>query len=432
MSLRIDDATILDPAPAGTRVREGVNVFVEDGRIQAIGDERPSADRVLSADGDLLLPGLVNAHGHAPMTLLRGLAEDRPLQAWLEEAIWPIEAHLTREHVLAGARLACAEMLEHGITGFADMYLFEDAVAQAADEAGMACLAGASITDARTAEGGPEEVIANARDLLDAHPPGEGRVRASLAPHAVYTCGPATLERVAAIAAETGARIQTHLAETMGEVYGTEATRGERPLAHLAAHGCLTEATVLAHAGWMTRAEAGRVAEAGASVAHCPTANQKLATGGTTPVPELLAAGATVALGTDGPASNNRIDVLQEAKRGALLHRHHRWQADVLPAEQVLAMATRAGAQALGFDEAGRVQEGAWADLVVINTDQPHLQPMHDPVSQAVYAAHAGDVRATIVGGEVAYEEGEHRRLDVEAITDEARRAADELVAQAR
>jgi 5-methylthioadenosine/S-adenosylhomocysteine deaminase len=247
----------------------------------------------------------------------------------------------------------------------------------------------------------------------------------------VYTCGPATLERVAELADETGARLQVHLAETMSEVYQTEAEHGARPLAHLEAHGCLREGTILAHGGWMTREEARRVGEVGASLAHCPTANQKLATGGTTPVPELVDAGATVALGTDGPASNNRIDVLQEAKRAALLHKHHRWQADVVPAEQALAMATREGARALGFEQAGRVREGAWADLALLDTDQPHLQPMHDRVSQAVYAAHAGDVRATIAGGELVYADGEHRTMDLDAVLAETREAAGDLVAKA-
>jgi 5-methylthioadenosine/S-adenosylhomocysteine deaminase len=431
VSLRIDGATVVDPAPESPRVREDVSIHVDEGCVRSIGDARPEAERVLSADGDLVLPGLVNAHGHAPMTLLRGYADDLGLERWLEQAVWPVEAHLEREHVLAGARLAVAEMLAAGVTGFADMYLFEDAVAQAADEAGLACLAGASIVDQPTAEGRPEEVMANAEALLADHDPTQGRVRGSLAPHAVYTCGPETLATVADLAETHEARIQVHVAETMGEVYEAEADHGRRPVAHLDEHGCLTEHAIFAHCGWMTRAEGRQVAEAGASVAHCPTANQKLATGGTTPVPELVEAGAAVAVGTDGPASNNRIDVLQEAKRAALLHKHHRWRADVVPAEQALAMATREAAFALGFEQAGRVREGAWADLAVIDVDQPHLRPMHDPVSQVVYAARGGDVRATIVDGQLAYEEGRYPGLDVEAVVDEAERAAADLVSKA-
>ncbi|PSG98285.1 N-ethylammeline chlorohydrolase [Thermoplasmatales archaeon SW_10_69_26] len=431
MSLRIDQVTVLDPAPQGPRIREDVSVVVDEGRVREIGQARPEADRVIEGGGDLLVPGLVNAHGHAAMTVLRGYADDLPLQPWLERAIWPVEAHLTGDHVHAGARLAAAEMIEAGITAFADMYLFAEDVARAAEEAGLACLAGASIVDQPTAEGRPEEVLANTKTLLRERPPGEGRVRASLAPHAVYSTSAETLETVAELADEHGASIQIHVAETMQEVYEAEAEHGLRPLAHLDEHGCLTERSILAHCGWMTRAEAERVADAGASVAHCPTANQKLATGGTTPVPELLAAGATVAVGTDGPASNNRIDVLQEAKRAALTHKHHRWDAEQLPAGQALAMATRAGAHALGFTDAGRVQQGAWADLALLDTDRPHLRPMHDPVSQAVYAARGGDVRTTIADGEVVYHEGEHERLDVGTVVADAEQAATDLVTEA-
>lgn len=432
MSLRVDRATLIDPDPEGLRVLEDVSIHVDDGRIAEIGSSRPEADRVVDADGDLVLPGLVNAHGHAPMTLLRGWADDLELATWLADHIWPAEAHLTGEHVLAGARLACLEMIEAGITTFADMYLFEDAVAQAADEAGLACLAGASIVDKTTAEGTPEEVVANAEALLDAYPPAEGRVRASLAPHAVYTCSPDTLETVAELAREHGARLQTHAAETRREVYRAHEEHGRRPIEILDEAGCLTERSILAHCGWITKDEARRIADAGAHVAHCPTANQKLGTGGYTPVPELVDAGATVALGTDGPASNNRIDVLQEAKRAALVHKHHRWQPEILPAEQALAMATRLGARALGFEERGRLVEGAVADLVVLDTDQPHLAPMHDPVSQAIYAARAGDVCTTIAGGRLLYHDGRHRGLDPGDVLPQARQAARGLVDEAR
>lgn len=430
MSLRIDAATVVDPAPEGPLVREDVCIFVEEEHVTEISEDPPEADRRIDAAGGLVLPGLVNAHGHAPMTLLRGYADDLELAPWLEDHIWPVEAHLERPHVLAGARLAVAEMIEAGITAFADMYLFADAVAQAAQEANLACLAGASIVDVQTAEGTTEDQLTNARELIETYPPAEGRVRASLAPHAVYTCGPQTLQTVAEIARATGARIQVHAAETRSEVYETESEHGRRPVAHLDEHGCLTASTILAHCGWITKQEAQRIGQAGASVAHCPTANQKLATGGTTPLPELIEAGACVALGTDGPASNNRIDVLQEAKRAALLQKHHRWQAELIPAEHALAMATREGARALGFEKAGRVKEGAWADLVVLDVDRAHLQPVHDLVSQAIYAVRAGDVRTTIAAGEILYHEGEHHVLDVDGIIQEACKAAGALVEQ--
>jgi 5-methylthioadenosine/S-adenosylhomocysteine deaminase len=432
VSLRVDDVTVLDPALEGVRVLENVQVRIEEARVDEVGTGLPGADRVVDGESGVLVPGLVNAHGHAPMTLLRGYADDLELDRWLHERVWPVEAHLEREHVLAGALLACAEMIAGGITAFADMYLFEDAVAQAADQAGMACLAGASIADLETAQGGRDASIDRARALLDEHPPGQGRVRGALAPHAVYTCGADTMETVAGIAQAESARVQTHAAETRREVYECETEHGQRPIAVLDEHGCLTERSVLAHCGWITKAEARRIGEAGASVAHCPTANMKLATGGYAPLPELFGADATVAVGTDGPASNNRIDVFQEAKRAALVQKHHRWDAEIVPAEQVLRMATRAGAQALGFEELGRVAEGFGADLALLDVNQPHLQPLHDPVSQAVYAARAGDVRTTIAAGDVVYHEGEHATLDVDGVLDRAGTAADDLVSKAQ
>jgi 5-methylthioadenosine/S-adenosylhomocysteine deaminase len=429
VSLRVDDVTVLDPAPEGPRVLEDVQVRVADGRVEQVGAGLPGADRVVDGEGGLLVPGLVNAHAHVAMTLLRGYAEDLPLERWLRDRVWPIEAHLTPERVLAGARLGCMEMLASGVTAFADMYLFEGQVARAAREAGVACLAGANVADADTAEGPGEEAVDRAEAFLDEHPPeADGRVRGSLAPHSAYTCSGETLEACAELADRTGARLQTHVAETRREVYTVEADTGRRPLAQLDAAGCLREGTILAHGGWLTKGEARRIGEAGAGLAHCPTSNMKLATGGRAPVPELREAGAPVGLGTDGPASNGRLDVLQEAKRAALVHKDHRRQADLLPAGEALRLATREGALALGFDGLGRVAEGYSADLALVDVDRPHLQPVHDPVAQAVHAARAGDVRLTVADGELVYEEGAWPALDAEAIVEDARQAARELV----
>lgn len=433
MSLRFDDVTAIDPSPDGPAVTEGTSVRVAGGRIEAIGDRLPQADVVVDGRGGLLVPGFVNAHGHCPMTLLRGYADDLTLERWLRDRIWPAEAHLTREAVGAGARLGIAEMLAAGITGFADMYLFEGALAEAAQAAGIRCLAGASIVDFETPEGPADAALDRAEAFLDAHPPdAEGLVRGSIAPHSTYTCSGETLAACAEIAEDQGARVQVHAGETRHETYTVEADTGRRPVAQLAEHGALTERTLLAHGGWLTKQEVGTIAEAGASVVHCPTANMKLATGGYAPVPELLDAGVQVALGTDGPASNNTLDPFQEAKRAALVHKHHRWDAEVLPAATVLALATREAAAACGFEDAGRLVEGAQADLALVDASAPHMVPMHDPVSQLVYAARPGDVRSTVVDGELVYHEGEHRTLDASAIRAEADRQARRLVDRAR
>lgn len=429
MSLRLEDVTLVDPAPEGPRVIEATSVRVADGRIEETGAGLPGADVEIDGQGGLLVPGLVNAHTHCAMTLLRGWADDLSLEAWLRDRIWPAEAHLTPEAVRAGSLLGIAEAHAAGITGMADMYLFEDAVAEAAHAARMRLLAGASIVDFETPEDPADEALDRAEELLEAYPPdGDGLVSASVAPHSTYTCSGETLAACAELADEHEARLQTHASETRREVYRVEQETGNRPVAQLAEHGALTERTLVAHCGWVTKEEAREIADAGASAIHCPTANMKLATGGYAPVPELVEAGARVGLGTDGPASNNTIDLLQEAKRAALVHKHHRWEAEILPAEQVLAMATRIPAHACGFEGSGRLVEGARADLALVDTSGAHMAPMHDPVSQLVYAAGPGDVRSTVVDGELVYHDGEHRTLDLAEVRREAEAEAGRLV----
>lgn len=428
MSLRLDHATVVDPAPEGLRVQHGVSVHVEDGRITEVGSTTVEADDVLDATGCAVMPGLVNAHGHVAMTLLRGWADELPLERWLRERVWPVEAQLTASDVRAGAELGIAEMLAGGVSAFADMYFFEDAIAEAARDAGLRCLAGFSLIDHDTPEHAADALPAAAEAFLKRWPADGALVRGSIAPHAAYTCGPETLGRAAELSEHFGARLQTHCAETRDEVYTVETDTGRRPLAQLAEHGCVTERTLLAHCGWTTKDEVRRIAREGATVVHNPVANMKLATGGTTPVPELLAAGAPVALGTDGPASNNTLDVFETMKFTSLVHKQHRWQADATPAAAVLAMATRVGAHALGFEASGRVAEGFAADLAVVDLRRPHVQPLHDVVSQLVYAARASDVRTTIVGGNILYHEGEHRTMDAEAVVERASAAARRLI----
>lgn len=427
VSLIIESATVLDPAPQGLTVQTEQDLRVEEDRIEEIGTNLPEADRVLDGTDAIVCPGFVNAHGHAAMTLLRGYAEDLPLHEWLTQRVWPAEAHLTPQSVHAGTKLGIAEMLANGVTGFADMYLFPASVAKAAQATGIRCLAGASIADADTAEGPGEEALDRAEAFLKEHPAGDDRVAGSIAPHSAYACSGDTLDASAQIAREHEAKLQVHASETRREVYQVLDDTGRRPIQQLDEHDCLGEDTILAHGGWMTKAEAKRLARAGTLLAHCPTANMKLATGGYAPVPEVLEAGGRVAIATDGPASNNRIDPLHEAGQAALLQKHHRWEASLLPARQTLAMVTRVPAKALGFQNAGRVTEGAVADLAMVDLSRPGLQPVHDAPSQLVHAARGSDVSATIVAGEVLYERGTWPGLNVEAIIAEAQREASKL-----
>lgn len=428
-SLLVEGGTVLTQ-DADRSIVDG-NVLVEDGRIVAVGPEAGAdrdVDRVVDAGGCAVLPGLVNAHTHVAMTLLRGYGDDMPLEEWLEERIWPAEAHLDAERTVAGTRLGLAEMVASGTTTFADMYFYESEMAEAVAEAGLRGVMGFSFLDFPTPEMGPEEMVPEARSFLKRWADHD-RVTPSLAPHATYTCGPETLEDVRDLADEhPDAPVQTHCSETRTEVHDVEADHGRRPVAQLDEHGLLAEGTVLAHCGWITKGEARAIGEAGAGVVHCPTANMKLATGGYTPVPELEEAGAPVALGTDGPGSNNTLDMLDTVKDAALVHKHHRWDATVLPAQRVLDMATLEGARVLGLDdEVGSIEEGKAADLAVVDLDRPALQPVHDVVSTLVYAAQGRDVKATVVAGDVLYEDGTFETLDVEAVQEEARQAAAEI-----
>jgi 5-methylthioadenosine/S-adenosylhomocysteine deaminase len=361
------DGGIVLTQDARRRVVRG-SVRIDGERIVAVGADakRERGDEVLDCAGRIVLPGLVNAHTHAPMTLLRGLADDLPLEQWLRERIWPVEAKLTPATTRAGADLACLEMLLSGTTSFADMYFFQDEVARAAEHAGMRAWPGFPLLDFGTPEHPAERQVAECEAFLQRWQ-GHDLVSPVVAPHATYTCGPATLEAAAKLSARYNVLLHTHCSETRTEVYDVEARRGARPLALLERHGCLGPRTILAHCGWITKEEVRTIAAARASVAHCPVSNLKLGTGGFTPLPELLSAGANEPLGTDGAASNNTLDVLETAKLTALVHKHHRWDPTVIPAQTALDLATRGGATALGRSDLGSIEAGKLADVVLLD-----------------------------------------------------------------
>lgn len=403
------------------------DVLVEGHRISAVGKVRKRARTTIDARGMLVMPGLVNAHTHAAMTLFRGLGDDLPLEEWLETRIWPAEEALTPPDVRAGADLAMAEMISSGTTAFNDMYHHEDEVAKAAEHAGVRCFAGFPVLDFPSGGLEPSEMPARARAFLDRWK-GHDLVTPTVTPHATYSCGPATLDWCGKLAEEFDALIHTHCSETRKEVYDVEKRHGARPVEQLARHGCLTPRAVLAHCGYITKEEVKQIAAAGARVAHCPVSNLKLATGGTAPVPELLAAGVPVALGTDGPASNNTLDMFETMKFAALIHKHHRWDPTVLPAQTVLDMATRHGAACLGRDDLGSIEPGKTADLILVDASSPRMQPLHDPVSQIVYAARGTDVSAVIVAGKVLMRDASLTTVDAKRAARRAQVAATRLV----
>lgn len=417
------DATILTLDAQHSVLRGDVRCV--DGRVAEVGPRLAGgADEVIEARGDILMPGFVNAHTHAPMTLLRGLGDDLALEEWLRTRIWPAERHLTREDVEVGTQLALLEMIRTGTTAFNDMYFFSDTTAKAAAAAGMRAHVGATLIDFDTSELKKEEQEPNARRFIrewKGHP----LVTPTLSPHSTYVCGPERWERVVALKDEHDVQVHTHCSETRFEVQDVLGKLGARPVEILRRAGALRE-TILAHCGWITKDEVRTLAAEGAHVAHCPVSNLKLATGGTTPLLELWEAGCNVALGTDGAASNNTLDVLESAKYAALVQKQHRWDARAAPAEQVLRMASVGGRRALRLGAQG-IEPGAIADLCLVSAQGPHMRPWHDPASSVMYCAKGGDVRATIVAGRVLYLDGRYTTLDAQAIVDKAERAGARL-----
>jgi len=375
---------------------------------------------IIRAEGRVALPGLVNIHTHAAMTLFRGYADDLPLRQWLEEKIWPVEDRLQWDDIYWGTQLALAEMIRSGTTTFADMYFHMDAVARAVEEAGMrACLCQGLIAIG----GAGNERLRTAESLVrDWHGAGDGRITTMLGPHAPYTCPPDYLAKVAEVAARLGVGLHIHLAETRQEVEEIRSVYGSPPVAHVARLGLFELPTLAAHCVHLTEEEIAILAEKKVAVAHCPESNLKLASG-VAPIPALLRAGVTVGVGTDGAASNNNLDLLEEMRTAALLAKGISGDPTVLKAEEALAMATINGARALGLEEEiGTLEAGKKADVVLLNIRQPHLQPVNDLVAHVVFAARGGDVDTVIVNGRVLMAGGRLQTLDEERIYREANR----------
>ncbi len=424
MDLAVEDGVVLTP--------EGVveaDVGVDDGEIRTIGAVE-DADRTLDAEGCVVTPGLVNSHTHAAMTLFRGYADDMPLETWLEDEIWPIEALLDGDSIEVGSRLAAVEMIETGTTCFADMYFEMDRVAEVVESSGLKALLGyGAITVGKDEEEAEEELEACVEFARRNHDTAEGRVRTMITPHAPYTCSSETLERAAEAAVEEDLVLHTHLSETEEEVEDSVEMHGETPGWRLEEHGFYNADAYVAHGVHLDGSELELLAREDVGVAHCPSANAKLAAG-VAPVAEAVEAGVDVCIGTDGPASNNDLDMWEEARMAALLAKARDLDASAVPAYDALEMATAKGADALGFDS-GRLEEGRAADLAVVDLDSSHLTPRHDVVSHLVYSANGADVRHTVVDGEVLMEDDEVLSLDADAVLEEAEETAGELAKEA-
>jgi 5-methylthioadenosine/S-adenosylhomocysteine deaminase len=397
--------------PAGA-VLEHHAVAVRDGAIEAVIPAEagtPFADygRIDLPD-HVLVPGLVNAHTHAAMTLMRGLADDLPLMRWLQEHIWPAETkHVSPRFVRDGTALACAEMLRGGVTCFNDMYFFPEAALEAAREARMRVSLGIIVIDFPTTYASdPEDYLRKGLALRD-RSGDDARVSFCLAPHAPYTVSDPTFRKVATLAAELDLPVHLHLHETEHEIERSLAEHGARPIGRLRRLGLIDSNLIAVHAVHLQESEIELLARHGCSVAHCPSSNLKLASG-FAPVDAMLKRHINVALGTDGAASNNRLDVLTEMRSAALLAKAVARDAEAMPAHAALRAATLGGARALGLqDRIGSIEPGKRADLAAVALRGPGLAPCYDPVSHLVYAAGREHVTHVWVDGELLVGDGE-------------------------
>ena len=424
-SILIHGAQVLDAAGP----RRG-SVLIEGNTIEEVSDTLSpgDADTVIDGHGKLIIPGLVNTHTHLSMTLFRGMADDLPLDRWLNDHIWPAEAHLNGEYCHAGALLGCVEMIRSGTTTFNDMYFYMDDVARAVDEAGLRCVLSHGMIDLGDDDKRRAEIRESLRIIRECHGMADGRIKVALGPHSPYTCSEELLQETARLAAEHGVGIHIHVSETENEVREVSEAHGMSPVEYLDSTGVLGPGTVAAHCVWLKENEMEILSERGVKVSHNPSSNMKLASG-ISPVPELMGRGVNVSIGTDGAASNNNLDMFEEMKTASLLQKVSLHDPTALPAMDVFRMATLNGAKALGV-KSGLIEEGRLADLVVLNTRRPHLTPWRNPASHLVYSASGADVDTVICDGRILLLEGELKVLDEEYVMEVAEGAAEELTSK--
>ena len=389
----------------GKRVIENGALAIKDGKITFVGKSSNingiKAEKTIDRHGKVALPGLINCHTHVPMTLFRGVAEDQPLEKWLKETIWPLEARLKPEDVYAGALLGCLEMIKSGTTCFADMYFYEDMVARAVAESGLRGVLAEGIIEAGRSELGEKTFSRSVDFVKNFNGHASGRIKAMLGPHAAYSCSEELLLRVREKALKLNVGVHTHLAESkamLGEKQNIDEVEFLDRIGFFDVH------TLAAHCINLSRNDMKRLSARGVNAVHVPVANMKLGLGAAK-VKALRSLGVNVCLGTDGPASNNTLDMFETMKVAALLQKHACRDPTALSAYEVLKMATVNGAKALGIaDVAGSLEVGKKADIILIDLNKPHLKPLHDIFASIVYSARGSDVDTVIVDGKILME----------------------------
>ena len=430
MKLLLKHCGILATEGTGFRCLENAYLGVDGDTIDYIGTEKPQGpyDREKDMAGRLLLPGLINCHGHSPMVLLRGVGSDLSLQEWLFGKIMPIEDKLTAEDIKIGNQLALLEMLSTGTTSYSDMY-FEP---QTAVENALACGIKANISRPVQCFNKDETYAENFRAkesiqlFKNHHGAGDGRVRIDFSVHAEYTCFEHIVGPYSADCKSLGGRMHIHLSETKKEHDECVEKYGKTPAKWFYDLGTFDCPTAAAHCVWVTEEDMALMLEKGVSPVHNPTSNMKLGSG-FAPVQRMLDLGLNVTLGTDGAASNNNLNMMEELHLAAVLHNGFHRDPTILKPAQLLAMATRNGAQLQGREDTGELAVGKKADIIALDLTRPHMVPNFDPLALTVYSAQGGDVVMTMVDGKILYENGEFLTLDADKILHEADAAARRL-----
>jgi len=425
-NILIKDATII-----ANKIIKG-SLLIQNDKIVEISDKigLNDVDEVINAEDKVLIPGLVNTHTHLSMTLMRGLADDMQLETWLNNYIWPFEANLDGEHCYAGALLACAEMIKSGTTCFNDMYFFMDHVAKAAEEAGIRGTLSHGMIDFGDEEKRKQEFKESIRIIKKCHDTGDGRIKVAFGPHSPYTCSQELLEGVKKESMKYGVRIHIHVSETQKEVSDIINEYGNRPFEYLEEIDFLGSEITAAHGIWLSESEIDIIKERNVKISHNPSSNMKLSSG-VSPVAELLGKGVNVSMGTDGSASNNNMDLLEEMKIAALLQKVKTMDPTVLTAQDVFKMATINGANSLGLEnEIGTIEVGKKADLVLVNMKTPKLTPFRNPISHLVYSANGGDVDTVICNGKLLMKNKELLTIDEANVLEFAENASEDLLSK--
>ena len=427
----IKNGTILTMDSSNSRIEDGL-IGINGDSILYIGTEQPQnvfeARTVIDAKGGIILPGLINGHTHAAMTLYRGLADDLPLMEWLNNYIFPLEKKINADFVYTGTLLACAEMIMSGTTTFCDMYIFEGDAALAAKAAGMRCVVGEVLYDFDSPNYGTATNGLRYTESLIEKWQNDPLITIAVEPHALFTCSPDLISASNRLALKYNVPLIIHLAETNNELLKIKEMYGKRPVEHLYSLDILGPHLIAAHCVHINDEDISLLSKNMVKVIHNPESNMKLASG-IAPVPDMLSSGITIGLGTDGCASNNDLDLFSEMDTTAKLHKIKNMDTTVMDALSVLRMATIEGAKALGIGNmTGSLERGKRADIIIIDINKPHLVPLYNPYSHLVYSAKGSDVSHTIINGRLVMAERRLLTMDMDDIIKKAVSKSKEII----